>query len=100
MQVLVILGRKSRVAVVGRGTGREDALTELARAGDGCGLLVAQPKCYWVEHRRVGINPIEAHALAGLVRHHWTATGVAAAMFCRKSSSAALKAAGRSRLTR
>jgi hypothetical protein len=100
MQVPVILDRKSRVAIVGRGAACKHALAKLVCGRDDRGLFVVQPERPRIEDRRVQIDFVDRlHALAGLHRHH-AVTCVAATLVFRKESSAALKAAGRSRLAR
>ena len=100
MQIAIILGREFRLAIVSRRAAREHALAELARPRDDSGLFVVQAKRGGIEDRRVQIDLVgRSHALARLYRHY-AVTWVAAAWAFRKESSAALKAAGRSRLAR
>jgi len=99
MQIPVILGRKFRLAIIGRGAAGEHPLAELACARDDGGLFIVQPEGGGIEDRRIRIDLVDiSHALAGLHRH--AVTRVAATWALRKESSAPLKVLGRSRLTR
>src|SRR5258707_1116398 len=70
------------------------------RLNDDPGLFIVQPECLRTEDRRIQIDLVDfSHVPTGLHRHH-AVTFVAAALALRKDSSAALKAAGRSRLAR
>src|ERR1700675_1432306 len=100
MQIAVILGREFRLAIIRRRAACEYCLAGLAPTSDVFGLFVAQPKRGGIEDRRIQIDLVgRSFALARLYRHY-AVTWVAAAWAFRKESSAALKVAGRSRLTR
>src|ERR1700728_3633276 len=100
MRILVILGREFCFAVIVGRAACEHGLAELPRGRDDRGLFVAEPERLGIEDRRIETDAVgRRHALADLYRHH-AVSRVAVMLAFRKSSSAALKAAGRSRLAR
>src|SRR5947209_5602658 len=96
MQVLVVLGRESRVAVVSRRALCEYALSKLARGRDDRALVAIQPKRLRIEDRRIRRSGIKR---AGGLHGHASGPLACDAMR-RKSPSTALNSSGRSSATR
>ena len=71
VQVLVVLGREFRVAVILRGAAGEYALAELAGPRDDFGLPVVEAERGGIEDRRIQHDPVHHRGvLAGRYRHH------------------------------
>ena len=98
VQVLVILGGKFGVAVVGRGAAGEHGLAELARGRDDRGLFIAEAKRLGIEDRRVRHRNGSGRRNGGL--HGHASDPLAGEAMRRKSSSTALNSAGCSSATR
>ena len=94
VQILVVLAREPRFAIVGRGTAGEYGLAEFARGHDDRGLFVVRRNACG---SKIGASslmpPAVVAALVGLHRHH-AVTSVAVMFAFRKRSSTALKARG------
>ncbi len=71
VQVAVILGRKFRIAVIGRGAAGEHRLAELACTRDDFGLLVVEAERMGIEDQRVQNDAVDRRrALVYWYRHH------------------------------
>src|SRR6516162_9736741 len=100
MQVLVVLGRKRRVAIVGCCAAGKHRLAQFASPPNDSGLFVGEAERQRIEDR--SIQRDLAHRGRGLadLYGHGAVISLEATRAPRNRSSAPLKAPGRSRLTR